>query len=337
MQERFNRVLWICIPVLLVGTIIFGAIQKGKIRSYGMSGYYFDQDVKVTLYEKDEKKADRALSKVKEIFETYQTLTRTDQNQLESLYMINTSTESNIKLSKKMSDFLNYGRTWEKKSEGKIHLQLNDLIETWEPHFQDGSLPTKDELDIVQIPSVDSIDIDNQTLYKSREAFLNTSQYEIGYTLKEIESYLKNQRITKYVIQVGSDTMVGEHYNEDGYKVALASSMDGEVERILSLTNRAMITKGDYQEQVVLEDGKTYGTIMDPITKYPSEKVRSVTVISKDPLLADTLSSILYQMDVEEGRAYLKAYDNVEAIWTTVEGNVVTTSKIDDWTMKEEE
>ena len=99
MQEKINRVLWICIPILLVGAIVFGMIQRAKTRSYGMSGYYFDQDVKVTLYENDEKKANRALTQIEEIFETYQNLARTDRNNLESLYKINTSDETDMKLS----------------------------------------------------------------------------------------------------------------------------------------------------------------------------------------------------------------------------------------------
>ena len=335
MQEKINRVLWICIPILLVGAIVFGMIQRAKTRSYGMSGHYFDQDVKVTLYENDEKKANRALTQIEEIFETYQNLARTDRNNVESLYKINTSDETDIKLSKEMSNFLKYGKQWEKTSDGKIHLQLNDLMELWESHFQDGSLPEDEELDTIQIPSVDSMTVDGQNLHKKGTLFLNTSQYEIGYTLKQVDAYLKDQGMTRYIIQVGSDTMVGDHYGEDGYKVALASSTNGKIERILSLTNQTMITKGDYHEQVVLEDGKTYGTILDPTTKYPFEKVRSVTVFSKDPLLADTIASILYQMDVEEGRRYIKDYDDVEVIWTTLDGKVETTSKIADWTKEE--
>ncbi|GEM_PF-4084190 len=335
MQEKINRVLWVFIPILLLGVIAFGMIQSAKIRSYGMSGHYFGQDVKVTLYENDEKKANRALTQIEKIFETYQNLARTDRNDLDSLYKINTNTESDVKLSKEMSEFLSYGKQWEKNSGGRIHLQLNDLIETWKTHFQDGSLPEKGELDTVQIPSVDSMTVDDQTLHKSENLFLNTFQYEVGYTLKQVDAYLKDQGMTRYIIQVGSDTMVGDHYGEDGYKVALASSKNGKIERILSLTNQTMVTKGAYHEQVLLEDGKTYGTILDPITKYPFEKIRSVTVFSKDPLLADTLASILYQMDVEEGRAYIKDYDDVEAIWTTLDGKVETTSKIDDWTKEE--
>lgn len=335
MQEKLNRVLWICIPILLLGVVVFGMMQKAKTQSYGMSGYYFGQDVKVTLYGNDEKKAKNALRQVKEIFETYHNLARTDRNDLESLYKINTNAEADVKLSKEMNDFLSYGKKWEKISGGKIHLQLNDLIETWEAHFQDGSLPEKAELDAVQIPSVDIATVDDQTLHKSGKVFLNTSQYEVGYTLKQVAAYLKEQGMTKYIIQIGSNTMVGEHYGEDGYKVALASSKNGKLDRILLLTNQTMITKGDYHEQVVLEDGKTYGTILDPATKYPFEKIRSVTVFSQDPLLADTLASILYQMDVEEGRTYLQDYDGVEVIWTTLDGKVETTSKIRNWTKEE--
>ena len=120
MQEKINRVLWICIPILLVGAIVFGMIQRAKTRSYGMSGHYFDQDVKVTLYENDAKKANRALTQIEEMFETYQNLARTDRNNLESLYKINTSDETDMKLSKEMSDFLKYGKQWEKTSDGKI-------------------------------------------------------------------------------------------------------------------------------------------------------------------------------------------------------------------------
>ena len=57
--------------------------------------------------------------------------------------------------------------------------------------------------------------------------------------------------------------------------------------------------------------------------------VVSVTVVCDSGIAADALSTALFCMSYEEGRALVDALDSVEVIWVTKTGEKYTTDGID--------
>ena len=81
-----------------------------------------------------------------------------------------------------------------------------------------------------------------------------------------------------------------------------------------------VVTSGDYQRTFPV-DGKFYHHIIDPDTLYPSEYFRSVTIVCADSGLADSLSTALFLMPLEEGMALAKQC-GVEAMWMHTDGTL---------------
>ena len=81
----------------------------------------------------------------------------------------------------------------------------------------------------------------------------------------------------------------------------------------LSVTHGAVVTSGDYQRTYRV-DGKDYHHIIDPATRMPSRYWRSVTVVAEDSALADALSTALFLLPLEEGKALAKACD-AQVLW----------------------
>lgn len=334
MQEKLNKVLWTLVPILIIVFFVLGYFQKNREVPVSMTGHYFDQDVKVTIALKDTKKAKQILAKITDLWEEYDQYATTESIQKESLYQLNQNKLEKINLSQPFYQFLKHGKDWYQKSGNRIHIQTNQLVSFWEPYFQSGEKPDEEELKTVSMPSVEHITFENHTISSQDGFFLNLEQYEKGYTVKQIETYLKKQKITDYMIQIGSDVTVGTKKKDGAYKVALLNPNDGTIGWILSLKHRSIVTKGGFESQLKIKN-EIVSPILDVQTKLPATKIKSVSVVGPDPLLCDTLASILFQMNVKEGKDFLKQYKDVDVIWTTRDGKIEKTNGVSRWIIQE--
>lgn len=80
----------------------------------------------------------------------------------------------------------------------------------------------------------------------------------------------------------------------------------------------AVVTSGDYQRYYVV-DGQKYHHIIDPDTGMPSDYWRAVTIVCEDSGVADALSTALFLLPLEEGKALLEQFD-AQAMWIDQNG-----------------
>lgn len=92
----------------------------------------------------------------------------------------------------------------------------------------------------------------------------------------------------------------------------------------IGITGGAVVTSGDYQ-RVYTVSGENYHHIIDPETQMPAAYWHSVTVVCPDSGLADTLSTALFLLPLEEGQA-LAEKCGAQALWLDGDGNEFMTS-----------
>ena len=83
---------------------------------------------------------------------------------------------------------------------------------------------------------------------------------------------------------------------------------------VVFVANQSVVTSGDYQRFYTV-DGKTYHHLIDPETHMPADRFRSVSIVTEDSGFADFLSTAVFLMSYEEGRALVESLDGVEALW----------------------
>lgn len=135
-----------------------------------------------------------------------------------------------------------------------------------------------------------------------------------GLALEQIHEQLQAQpEITAAVISAGGSILTyGTKPDGSSWKVGVVDPGNTSQNiAILSLGGDWYVaTSGDYERYVEV-DGVRYHHIIDPTTGYPVDSnVRSVTIISRDGLLSDALSTACFVLGVEEG---LKLAENYEA------------------------
>jgi len=142
-------------------------------------------------------------------------------------------------------------------------------------------------------------------------------------------NYLKEQGFNKFLIYAGGNVLVGDHYKNDVYKIGIENpTKSGDIYKIVKSNNMAVVTSGGY-ERFYEYEGNIYHHIIDPNTLMPPNYMKSVTVITNDSALGDALSTTLFLMSIEEGKEYIKQFNNVEAIWYTNDNTIIKSDGFD--------
>ena len=102
--------------------------------------------------------------------------------------------------------------------------------------------------------------------------------------------------------------------------VGVTNPDGGNYLHTLKIPYGAVVTSGDYQ-RFYQADGVTYHHIIDPVTLFPSNYWRSVTIVCDDSGLADALSTALFLLPQAEGQALLDKC-GAEALWMDLDNQL---------------
>ena len=121
----------------------------------------------------------------------------------------------------------------------------------------------------------------------------------------------------------GATIIVGNKINQ--YKIGIENP-DGGLLKTIKVNNKCIVTSGG-SERFYEYNGIKYHHIIDPNTKFPANHMKSVTIISEDCAKADFMSTTLFLMDIESGKAFAKE-NNVDVIWYSLDNKMVETEGI---------
>lgn len=147
-----------------------------------------------------------------------------------------------------------------------------------------------------------------------------------GLGMSELTSLLEAQSsITGAVISLGGSILTyGSKPDGSSWRVGIIDPFDKSSNiGILSLEGQWCIsTSGDYERYVEV-DGVRYHHILDPKTGAPAvSQVRGVTVLLKDGLLSDGLSTACFILGPQEGMALAAEY-GAESLFILSNGEIV--------------
>lgn len=251
-----------------------------------------------------------------------------------------------VEVDPRIISVLEKGIEMEHKTDGKCNIAFGSVLFIWHHYREKGledsehaQIPTMKELKkAAEHTNISDLVIDNEkgTVYlKDPKMSLDVGAIAKGCAADDIAGYAKELGLDSVMINLGGNVLtVGNKKSKENGTDWIAGIQnpdnDGDVSYLykLAVNDSALVTSGDYQRFYEV-DGKRYSHIIDPLTLFPLEQYRSVTVYMKSSGIADALSTALFSMDLEEGKRLLSEMEEeCEAIWVLQDGSVEMTENI---------
>ncbi|MBQ3508343.1 MAG: FAD:protein FMN transferase, partial [Clostridia bacterium] len=245
-----------------------------------------------------------------------------------------------VTVDRRIVDMLLYAKDMHAKTGGRVNVAMGSVLSIWHGYREAGmSDPSEAEL-----PPIDRltaaaehtdinclvIDEANSTVtITDPEMTLDVGAIAKGYAVEMVARSLEEKGITGYVINVGGNVRtLGVKGDGSPWTVGIENPEEDVADpyfAYLHMNGQSLVTSGSYQRYYVVE-GKRYHHIIDPDTLMPKDLYLSVSVVCKSSADGDALSTALFCMTVEEGRALIESLPDVEAHWVLNDGTRQTSS-----------
>ncbi|MEA4970494.1 MAG: FAD:protein FMN transferase [Candidatus Pelethousia sp.] len=155
-----------------------------------------------------------------------------------------------------------------------------------------------------------------------------------GYAAEQVALYAKNLGAASMLISVGGNVRtIGSKLEADSkgdtrWNIGIQNpdKTSDQTEILYVLVNDAAIVSSGIYERYYVVDGVQYSHIIDPDTLMPSTNYLQVTILCGDSGTADSLSTAVFNLPLEEGKRLLAGMDGVEAAWVLPDGSIEYTS-----------
>lgn len=209
----------------------------------------------------------------------------------------------------------------------KFDISYGNVMDVWHTYREegmklnekgkDGKLPTDEEIQTaLSHGGTDKIQINgNQISFTDPDTMIDLGGIAKGYTTQLAKKALNKAGLHNGFINAGGNVvLLGPKPDGSAWTIGIQDpDSQNSVVSFETDEDKTIVTSGDYQRYYTV-DGKRYAHIIDPDTGYPANNCRSVTVITSDSGKADGLSTSLFCLDYEQGKALAKK-EGVQAIW----------------------
>lgn len=241
-----------------------------------------------------------------------------------------------VKVDKEIISLLKLSREMYERTGGQINVAMGSVLSIWHTYREEGvSHPAQAKVPPVEVleqaaghTDMKNVIIDEEasTVYLAdREMSLDVGSIGKGYAVQCVAEYAKEIGMERLLLSVGGNICaVGSRTDGTNWRVGIQNpDLDSEEMYVkkADIKDTCIVTSGNYQRYYMV-DGVRYCHIIDPDTLMPADYFASVSIVTEDSGMADALSTAVYNMPLEEGKAFVDSLDNVEAMWVLEDGSV---------------
>ncbi len=193
---------------------------------------------------------------------------------------------------------------------GAFDITVAPLVNAWGFGFKHEQMPTAAQVD---------------SLLKIRSQ-MDFAAIAKGYGCDVVARLLESKGIENYMVEIGGEVCLrGMNKKQAPWRIGVNKPTDdsldvqGELQTILSITNTAMATSGNYRN-FYYQGGRKYAHTIDPRTGYPVQhELLSATVLAADCATADAYATAFMVLGLDSAKTVLARHPEMQGylIYTT--------------------
>ena len=348
--------------IFLISVLIFSCFNnKEKVYTETVDGL-FDTVHVISGYDKSEQEFKKKVKFYQEEMEKLHKL-YTSYEDFQGINNISTINENAgikpVKVDRNIIDLPKDTLERNKEISDKVNIAAGNVIDLWDKAKTEGKLPEQSELEKMQkCAKTENIVIDeqNSTVFiKEKCTKLNLGAVAKGYAVEQVTKKMEKAGMTSFIISAGGNVkVVGKRKIpkkeseitdlkscKDQFCIGIALPLynDNNIDKSnpynngkndylakIATENMSIVTTGNYQRYLVM-DNKVYGHVINLETLKPEDSFASVSVITEDSGLADFMSTTLFLLSYEEGKALIEKMgkkEKIDVIWAMKNGDVMS-------------
>ena len=330
-----NKRISVLIIVILLFIIVTGCsndLTNIKNEPIKKTQFIFGTIIDITIYDNaSDKVFDKAFERLKEI-ENKMTINREDSQIID----INSKAgKDSVKVSDDTFYVIKRGKYFSELSGGRFDISIGPLVKLWNIGTDYARIPSQEEIDInkdlVNYNNVILNESEKSVMLKKEGMILDLGGIAKGYGADEIARILKENNVEHAIINLGGNIFThGNKPDGNMWKVGVQNpfSPRGDYIGIVNVANQTVVTSGIYERFFIeKESGKRYHHILDSDTGYPVENnLAGVSIIANSSIDADSLSTSVFSLGLDEGMKVIEDLEYAEAVFITKNSEVFVTS-----------
>jgi FAD:protein FMN transferase len=307
---------------ILISGLLFTACGDPNEFNHRRSQFLMGTLVEISVIEKDEKLAITAIQHAFREIRRLENLMSIHIPDSEVSKINQAAGKDRVPVSKELMVVIQRSLFWSEKTAGAFDITIGPAQELW--NFDAPSLPSKNSIaDAIKKIDFRKIQLEEQNIFLPEKWMrLNLGAIAKGYAVDKAIDVLRKNKIQNALINAGGDLKsIGKRSDQLNWRIGLQHPRNSEsLLASFSISGNAVATSGDYQKYFE-QNGKRYHHILDPKTGYPATTgSMSATVIAKNVMDADALSTAIFVLGPEKGIALIDSLSDTEGLIIDSEG-----------------
>lgn len=284
--------------------------------------------VTVTLYDTDDQEIldgcfdlcaeyENLLSRTKETSEIYRLNHRAEG-------------ERSLQVSEKTAQVIAKGLEYSRLSDGAFDITIEPLSSLWDFTAENPQVPPEEAIrEARERVNYRNVSVEgNVVTFADDVTTIDLGAIAKGFIADEIKAYLIEEGVGSAIINLGGNVLcVGARPDETPFRIGIQRPFAerNEVAGALDIEDMSVVSSGVYERHFT-QDGVNYHHLLNPRTGYPYENgLVQVTIISRDSVDGDGLSTTCFALGIEEGSELIESMEDIYGIFMAEDGSIYYT------------